>query len=327
MKKFTLIFVSTAFFFAMQLNAQICDPPCTPDVSCEEIENPGQICPEELPAAHVDEYYDETVTVIPPATFNIAGSDYDIAKISLDNVEGLPEGVEWCKSEEFFTVTDPYTRYCAQLKGTPTTVGEYQLTLTITPYYDLFGTEIALPAQTDDTSLMVIVLPAAPGADFYADVTETSTGAEVNFYDESSNNPTEWDWTFEGGTPATSDVQDPTVTYSAEGTFDVTLVVTNEGGSDVLTMTDYITIDNGTVVNQSLLQSVKLYPNPASNQITVEAENLESVSVIDMLGKVVYTVDASSSKETIDISKLGKANYFVKIKTVDGEVTKSLTIK
>ncbi|PLX09301.1 MAG: hypothetical protein C0596_01765 [Marinilabiliales bacterium] len=187
MKKITLIFVSTAFLFAMQLNAQICDPPCTPDVSCEEIENPGQICPEVLPVAHVCEYYDETVTVIPPATFYIGGTDYDIAKISLDNVEGLPEGIDWCKSEEFFTVTDPYTRYCAQLKGTPTTVGEYQLTLTITPYYDFFGTEIALPAQTDDTSLMVIVLPAAPGADFSANVTTTTTGTEVMFYDESSN--------------------------------------------------------------------------------------------------------------------------------------------
>ncbi|PLX09300.1 MAG: hypothetical protein C0596_01760 [Marinilabiliales bacterium] len=132
---------------------------------------------------------------------------------------------------------------------------------------------------------------------------------------------------FEGGTPPTSDVQDPTVTYAAEGSYDVTLVVSNDGGSDELTITDYITIDNGTGINESMYQKVKLYPNPASHQITVEAEGLESVSIVDMLGKVVYSKEANSSKEVIDISKLGKANYFVKIETIDGELTKSITIK
>lgn len=41
-------------------------------------------------------------------------------------------------------------------------------------------------------------------------------------------------WTFEGGTPATSDVATPSVTWDAAGDFDITLVVTNATGPSVL---------------------------------------------------------------------------------------------
>ena len=42
--------------------------------------------------------------------------------------------------------------------------------------------------------------------------------------------PTSWNWTFEGGTPASSTVQNPRVLYTSAGTFDVSLVVTNSVG-------------------------------------------------------------------------------------------------
>jgi PKD repeat protein len=328
MKRITIIFITVALFFAMQMNAQdhICVPLCDPNESCVELLNPGEVCPEILPTANVGVYYDQTITVIPPATFDIGGTDYDIEKISITAVDGLPTGMDWCKSEEFFTVTDPYTRYCCQITGTSDQVGVYPLTLTIVPYYNLFTISTALPAQTDNT-LFIEVLPAAPGADFQANVTTTTTGADVMFTDESSNAPTAWAWVFEGGAPPTSDVQNPTVTYAAEGSYDVTLVVSNDGGSDELTMSDYITIDNGTGVLESIYQKVKVYPNPATHQITVEAEGLKSVSIIDMLGQVVYINETSNEKEVIDISNLGKASYFVKIITNEGEITKSITIK
>ncbi|MDD2387179.1 MAG: T9SS type A sorting domain-containing protein, partial [Bacteroidales bacterium] len=233
----------------------------------------------------------------------------------------------WCKSQELFVVTEPYTRYCCQLSGTPTIVGEYQLTLLITPYVGFGGISVPQAQVTDDTSLVVIVLPAAPDAAFTANPTTAPTGTPITFTDNSTNNPTSWIWTFEGGTPPTSTEQNPTVTFAAQGIYDVTLIVANEGGSDELTKQDYITIDNGTGVSESMNQKVKIYPNPASRQITVEAEDLISVSILDMLGKVVLSVNANSTTEVIDISGLGKANYFVKITTAAGEITKSISIK
>ena len=325
MKRFTLLLVSVFALFTMQINAQICENPnCSSDESCVDIDNPGEVCPVDLPTATAGEYYEETVTVIPPAEYS--GLPV-IHSIRIDDVQGLPEGMTWCKSDDVFLVTTPATRYCCRLSGTPTQVGEYQLTLVITPFVNVGGYPWEQDPMTDDTSLLIIVLPPAPEADFVANTTLATTGLEVNFQDQSTNDPTGWAWAFQGGNPASSDQQNPTVTYAAEGVYDVTLVVSNDGGSDEITKYDYITIDNGTGISDEISKNVKLYPNPATNQITVEAEGLKSVSVIDMLGKVVFTVEASVNKETIDITSLGKANYFVKIVTEDGEITKSISIK
>ena len=65
-------------------------------------------------------------------------------------------------------------------------------------------------------------------------------GGNVQFTDLSSGNPTSWNWTFTGGTPATSTAQNPAVTYAGSGAYNVTLVVTNASGSKTLTKTAYI---------------------------------------------------------------------------------------
>ena len=56
---------------------------------------------------------------------------------------------------------------------------------------------------------------------------------EVEFTDINDNS-TAWLWTFEGGTPATSTLANPTVTYSDPGLFDVTLEATNPDGTFTL---------------------------------------------------------------------------------------------
>lgn len=93
-------------------------------------------------------------------------------------------------------------------------------------------------------------LPGPPVAAFSADNTTIclGNGGVANFTDESTSAPaaTAWAWTFEGGSPGTSSQQNPTVTYSAVGTYDVTLQVTNANGTDTIILTDYITVVSGT---------------------------------------------------------------------------------
>jgi PKD repeat protein len=81
-----------------------------------------------------------------------------------------------------------------------------------------------------------------PAADFSATATAIFEGDSVTFTDLSTNSPNAWDWTFSGGTPATSTVQNPTVTYNTAGTYDVTLVATNAYGNDTETKVGYITV-------------------------------------------------------------------------------------
>ena len=54
-------------------------------------------------------------------------------------------------------------------------------------------------------------------ADITADRRMVIEGGVISFKDTSLGRPTRWNWTFEGGTPSTSNEQNPTVTYSTAG--------------------------------------------------------------------------------------------------------------
>ncbi|MCX7551789.1 T9SS-dependent choice-of-anchor J family protein [Xanthomarina sp. F2636L] len=79
--------------------------------------------------------------------------------------------------------------------------------------------------------------------------------------------------------------------------------------------------------------SVGLYPNPASNIVTISNPNkveLQTATIIDVTGRIIKTFDLTGtldSERTLDVSSLGSANYFVTIKSSHGSVTKQLIIK
>jgi PKD repeat protein len=103
--------------------------------------------------------------------------------------------------------------------------------------------EIFANGEVEDYTVIIgAPVPEPPTADFSADQTAIFEGETVSFTDQSLNNPTAWSWTFNGGTPATSTAQNPSVTYAVAGTYTVALTVTNEEGSDTKTVTDYITV-------------------------------------------------------------------------------------
>jgi len=99
--------------------------------------------------------------------------------------------------------------------------------------------------QAYQAMLCASVTPgSAPTADFYSDIQSTCPGQPIKFFDISTLYPTSWSWTFQGGTPATSTVKNPTVTYAAAGTYSVGLTVNNPYGAGSVTKIAYITITN-----------------------------------------------------------------------------------
>lgn len=73
-------------------------------------------------------------------------------------------------------------------------------------------------------------------SDFSSDTEYASTGQTVQFQNESSgNNLSSYYWTFEGGTPSHSTAENPLVTYSTVGTYDVSLQVNEEDGETLTT--------------------------------------------------------------------------------------------
>ena len=78
-------------------------------------------------------------------------------------------------------------------------------------------------------------------ADFSADPTTVCAGGTVDFLDMSAGQ-TSWEWEFEGGNPASSTEQNPTVTYNTPGVYDVELTVSNGTDFETEIKYDYITV-------------------------------------------------------------------------------------
>ena len=87
----------------------------------------------------------------------------------------------------------------------------------------------------------------APDADFYTLTPAVCVNSSVNFVDNSSlGAATSWNWTFPGGSPATSTDQSPVVTYATPGTYSVSLTVSNANGSNSVTKNSYVTVESTT---------------------------------------------------------------------------------
>ncbi len=95
-----------------------------------------------------------------------------------------------------------------------------------------------------DNFTFVTTTPTPPVTNFGASDSTICEADCISFTDLSTNTPTSWSWTFTGGTPSTSTVQNPSsICYATAGTYPVTLTSTNASGADTLTQTTFITVN------------------------------------------------------------------------------------
>lgn len=106
--------------------------------------------------------------------------------------------------------------------------------------------EVRLKDWLDPNNTGELTIPGTDGnnpiADFSANPQGTNPGGTIQFTDESMGNPENWEWTFEGGIPSTSNEVNPEVTYNNYGSYDVTLTISNLFGSDTETKSNFIIV-------------------------------------------------------------------------------------
>ena len=162
-----------------------------------------------------------------------------------------------------------------------------------------------------------VFAPEPPIADFSASITTLCTGESVSFTDESANVPTDFTWSFPGGTPNTSSSPTPTITYAAAGTYEVTLSVSNQYGSDQMVQTGYITVNQGpnlslneTAIDLCEGETAELIASGDGQSYSWSpADNLSSTSggtvTASPTNAISYTVTSTlngcTSEETVDI--------------------------
>jgi len=88
-------------------------------------------------------------------------------------------------------------------------------------------------------------IPFNPVPDFTANETLIPLGENISFSDLSAGVPQSWLWNFEGGQPAQSILQHPSeIQFNTEGSFNISLTVSNEFGTNSATKNSFITVSS-----------------------------------------------------------------------------------
>ena len=135
-------------------------------------------------------------------------------------------------------------------------------------------------------------------ADFRADTTVIPVNSTISFTDLSFGDPTSWKWEFEGGNPATAEVQNPSgIRYEHTGTFTVTLTASNGETSNENVKLAYIRV----IPN--------IYPNPVLKN-SGETSFYIDFGKRDISGLELYLYDAMGRQVKFLFGSAGREGLF-----------------
>jgi PKD repeat protein len=180
-----------------------------------------------------------TDTVISAITFNSATGGGNVTDQGGDIITA--RGLCWSESADP-SISDDHT-------NEPGTAGSFSSTIAglmaMTSYHlRAYATNSAGTAYGEDVAFTTACEPYPPVTNFYSDKTEIQVGDTVNFFDSTFLCPDTWNWSFVGGIPMTSTLQNPVgIVYTYPGEFNVCLTTANSYGSRVLCKSGYIRVE------------------------------------------------------------------------------------
>jgi photosystem II stability/assembly factor-like uncharacterized protein len=166
---------------------------------------------------------------------NNGGTSWTTYNTGYENFYGclaMANGTGWCSGtdENFYKTTNNGATWTLDFNGSGTST-IYRIREVAN------GTLFACGSQGK-----ILKMTPPLEADFTATPTTVCAGNQVNFYDNSVGAITAWSWTFEGGNPSSSTIENPIVTYDTPGTYNVQLTVTAGAFNDTELKTDYISV-------------------------------------------------------------------------------------
>lgn len=179
-------------------------------------------------------------------------------------------------------------------------------------------------ANTDTVSVLV-QQPVIPN--FTASKTTGIVGDTIWFTNQTTNSTiitNRWDFGDFGKPGNVVFAQNPSYKYNDTGKYSVKLWVYDSiCPPDSIVKTDYITITSTVSVKELVSNKIKLYPNPAKDKLIIEAdEEIKHITIINAIGKKVYSEVGEPNSTTIDVSNLKNGFYWIEISFASGVIQK-----
>lgn len=73
-------------------------------------------------------------------------------------------------------------------------------------------------------------------------------------------------------------------------------------------------------------EEVSIYPIPTTGMVKIEAGNMIAVSIHNLLGQSLYKAMVNGDETTINMKDFGSGMYLVRIETLNGVITKKITV-
>lgn len=143
---------------------------------------------------------------------------------------------------------------------------------------------------------------------------------QVTLTNQSTTNPTSWSWQINGGSPATSTLTSPVVSFSTPGVYTVSLTTSNSFGAGN-TYTQAISVGlctSAEELNQKV--AVQIFPNPTRDRFTIESGTNKPVTflIFNMLGmKVLEVISANGGALQVDLADQPEGVYLLRSKELD----------
>ncbi|MES2286217.1 MAG: CehA/McbA family metallohydrolase [Bacteroidota bacterium] len=156
---------------------------------------------------------------------------------------------------------------------------------------------------------------SAPIVNFTPSSTSICAGQQITFTDNSTNAPTDWNWSLPGAMPNISNNQSMVATFPAAGTYTVSLTASNSFGASAV-ITETITVQVCTGIEENAKKLIKIYPNPANELLTIDMGLLlgtKTIEIIDMQGKLLLSKLSADQIVTLEIASVPIGCYFVNV--------------
>ena len=82
-------------------------------------------------------------------------------------------------------------------------------------------------------------------------------------------------------------------------------------------------VDDEVIENSN---AVVLFPNPTKGNVTIQAEGMSHITVVSVLGQVVYDAEVNADELVLNMAQFNAGMYMVRINTANGVVVKRVTV-
>tara|TARA_R110002050_G_scaffold25168_2_gene67202 strand:- start:515 stop:7468 length:6954 start_codon:yes stop_codon:yes gene_type:complete len=224
----------------------------------------------------------------------------------------------------------------------PLTPGTGSFTGVVVPPYTISGLNpgtqydvLIADTCTGDTSTFTSIngttkVGPTPNASFSIDSAIVNGSYEVYLDASGSTNALSYSWDF-GNSVTSSNIVD-TATYGTNGSYTITLVVSNTCGTDTATFTTNANVD---LVENALANSLSVYPNPTQKMLNVSFREVGSADVQivlrDAQGRSVLMINdrmqSGTYSNAFNVSDLASGIYMLEIKSGSLTAHRRISIK